>query len=142
MTFGHLNGALHEILLAFGGTPRVWRVDRMATAVIPGTDRLNPQFAPMAKHYGVDVTICPPHRPQRKGVVEAAIQFIGGRWWRTAKASSMLEAQQSLDRFASKSALAAFEANRSASRSATPGSACSCAPGSARPSCGSSPSPA
>jgi hypothetical protein len=71
----------------------------MATAVIPDTDRLNPQFAQMAKHYGVDVAVCPPHRPQRKGVVEAAIKFIGGRWWRTAKAGSMLEAQQSLDTF-------------------------------------------
>jgi hypothetical protein len=99
MTFGHLAGALHEILEGLGGTPRVWRVDRMATAVIPGTDRLNPQFAQMAKHYGVDVAICPAHRPQRKGVVEAAIKFIGGRWWRTAKAASMLQAQQSLDAF-------------------------------------------
>ena len=78
----------------------MWRVDRMATAVIPGTDRLNAQFAQMAKHYGVDVAICPAHRPQRKGVVEAAIKFIGARWWRTAKATSMLEAQQSLDAFA------------------------------------------
>ena len=100
MTFGHLAGALHEILLGLGGSARVWRVDRMATAVIPDTDRLNPQFAQMAKHYGTDVAICPPHRPQRKGVVEAAIKFIGGRWWRTAKAASMLEAQQSLDAFA------------------------------------------
>jgi transposase len=99
MTFGHLAGAVHEILLGLGGTARVWRVDRMATAVIPGTDRLNPQFAQMAKHYGVEVAICPAHRPQRKGVVEAAIKFIGGRWWRTAKAASMLEAQQSLDTF-------------------------------------------
>jgi transposase len=101
MTFGHLAGALHEILEGLGGTPRVWRVDRMATAVIPGTDRLNPQFAQMAKHYGVDVAICPAHRPQRKGVVEAAIKFIGARWWRTAKATSMLQAQRSLDAFAS-----------------------------------------
>jgi len=100
MTFGHLAGALHEILTGLGGTPRVWRVDRMATAVIPATDRLNAQFAQMAKHYGVDVAVCPPHRPQRKGVVEAAIKFIGGRWWRTAMAASMLEAQQSLDTFA------------------------------------------
>ncbi|MGO9763117.1 MAG: Mu transposase domain-containing protein [Solirubrobacteraceae bacterium] len=99
MTFGHLAGALHEILVGLGGTSRVWRVDRMATAVIPSTDRLNPQFAQLAKHYGVDVAICPAHRPQRKGVVEAAIKFIGGRWWRTAKASSMLEAQQSLHAF-------------------------------------------
>jgi transposase len=99
MTFGYLAGALHEILLGLGGTSLVWRVDRMATAVIPDTDRLNPQFAQMAKHYGVDVAICPPHRPQRKGVVEAAIKFIGGRWWRTAKLASMLAAQRSLDAF-------------------------------------------
>jgi transposase len=99
MTLGHLAGAAHEILLGLGGTSLVWRVDRMATAVIPDTDRLNPQFAQLAKHYGVDVAICPAYRPQRKGVVEAAIKFIGGRWWRTAKASSMLEAQQSLDTF-------------------------------------------
>lgn len=71
----------------------------MATAVIPGTDRLNPQFAQMAKHYGVDVAVCPAHRPQRKGVVEAAIKFIGGRWWRTARVASMRDAQQSLDAF-------------------------------------------
>jgi len=99
MTLGHLAGALHEILTGLGGTSLVWRVDRMATAVIPGTDRLNPQFAQLAKHYGVDVAICPAHRPQRKGVVEAAIKFIGGRWWRTVRAGSMLEAQQSLDTF-------------------------------------------
>lgn len=102
MTFGHVAGALHQVLEGLGGTPRVWRVDRMATAVIPGTDRLNPQFGQMAKHYGADVAICPAHRPQRKGVVEAAIKFIGGRWWRTAKATSMLGAQQSLDAFAVK----------------------------------------
>jgi transposase len=99
MTFGHLAGAVHDIVIGLGGTSRVWRVDRMATAVIPGTDRLNPQFAQMAKHYGVDVAICPAHRPQRKGVVEAAIKFIGGRWWRTARAASMFAAQQSLDTF-------------------------------------------
>jgi Integrase core domain. len=99
MTIGHLAGALHDILLGLAGTSLVWRVDRMATAVIPDTDRLNPQFAQVAKHYGTDVAVCPPYRPQRKGVVEAAIKFIGGRWWRTAKVASMLDAQQSLDTF-------------------------------------------
>ena len=99
MTVGHLAGAVHEILLGLGGTSLVWRVDRMASAVIPGTDRLNPQFAQMAKHYGVDVAVCPAHRPQRKGVVEAAIKFVGARWWRTANVTSMLDAQQSLDTF-------------------------------------------
>jgi len=99
MTFGHLAQALHEVLVALGGTARVWRTDRMATAVIPGTDRLNPQFAQMAKHYGAAVAICPPHRPQRKGVVEAAIRLLGARWWRTARADSMAAAQQHLDRW-------------------------------------------
>lgn len=99
MTFGHLAGALHEVLVGLGGTARVWRVDRMATAVIPGTDRLNPQFARLAKHYGVDVAICPAHRPQRKGVVEAAIRFIGARWFRAARVGSLGEAQASLDAF-------------------------------------------
>lgn len=47
----------------------------------------------------VDVAICPPHRPQRKGVVEAAIRYLGGRWWRTAQAGSLGEAQASLDAF-------------------------------------------
>lgn len=100
MTFGHLAGALHDVLAALGGTPRIWRVDRMATAVIPGTDRLNPQFAQLAKHYGADVAICPAHRPQRKGVVEAAIGFIGGRFWRTVRAQNLGEAQQALEHFA------------------------------------------
>jgi transposase len=40
MTFGHLADAMHRVLVALGGTPRVWRTDRMATIVIPGTDRL------------------------------------------------------------------------------------------------------
>jgi hypothetical protein len=71
----------------------------MATAVIPGTDRLAPQFAQLAKHYGVDVAICPPHRPQRKGVVEAAIRYLGGRWWRTARVMSFSDAQASLQAF-------------------------------------------
>jgi len=99
MTFGHLAGALHEVLAALGGTARVWRVDRMATAVIPGTEKINPEFAQLAKHYGVEVAICPPRRPQRKGVVEAAIRLLGGRWWRTARAGSMAEAQHHLDRW-------------------------------------------
>jgi transposase len=99
MTFGHLADAVHRVLEGLGGTARVWRVDRMATAVIPGTDRLNPQFAQLAKHYGVDVAICPAHRPQRKGVVEAAIKFIGRRFWRTVRARSMAEAQTALEAF-------------------------------------------
>ncbi len=67
MTIGHLAGAVHDVLVGLGGTSLVWRVDRMATALIPGTDRLNPQFAQLAKHYGVDVAVCPRAPPAAQG---------------------------------------------------------------------------
>lgn len=38
-SLGHLAAAIHPILEGLGGTARSWRVDRMATAVIPGTTR-------------------------------------------------------------------------------------------------------
>lgn len=40
MTIGHVAQGMHRIVTALGGTAKVWRVDRMATAVVPGTDRL------------------------------------------------------------------------------------------------------
>ena len=97
MTFGHLAEAAHRIVVGLGGTARVWRTDRMATVVNPGTDRLTTEMANLAKHYGVDIAVCPPQRPQRKGVVEAAVKYVTKSWWRTAPVSSMAEAQQDLD---------------------------------------------
>ena len=85
MTFGHLAEAMHRVLVALGGTPRVWRTDRMATIVIPGTDRLTVDAAQAAKHYGVEIAVCPPRRAQRKGVVEAAIKYLTRSWWRSAQ---------------------------------------------------------
>jgi transposase len=99
MTFGHLAEAMHRVLVALGGTPRVWRTDRMATIVIPGTDRLTVDAANAAKHYGVDIAVCPPRRAQRKGVVEAAVKYTTKSWWRTAKVANIAEAQVSLDRW-------------------------------------------
>ena len=93
----HLIMAIHEVLERLGGTPKRWRVDRMATAIRPGTDQLQPSFAPVAKHYGVGVDPCPPRRPNRKGVVENAINYITQSWWRTARVRSIEEAQASLD---------------------------------------------
>ena len=84
MTFGHLAQAAHQILVGLGGSARVWRTDRMATIVVPGTNRLTVDAANLAKHYGVTVVVCPPRRAQRKGVVEAAVKFITRSWWRTA----------------------------------------------------------
>jgi transposase len=99
MTFGHLAEAMHRVLVALGGTPRVWRTDRMATIVIPGTDRLTVDAANAAKHYGVDIAVCPPRRAQRKGVVEAAVKYTTKSWWRTAPVATMAEAQASLARW-------------------------------------------
>ena len=99
MTFGHLAEAVHRVLAGLGGTPRVWRTDRMATIVVPGTDRLTVDAANLAKHYGVEIAVCPPRRAQRKGVVEKAVQFTTNSWWRTARIASTAEAQTSLDRW-------------------------------------------
>ncbi len=71
----------------------------MATIVVPGTDRLTVDAANLAKHYGVEIAVCPPRRAQRKGVVEKAIQYLTRSWWRTARVSSPAEAQTSLDRW-------------------------------------------
>lgn len=99
MTFGHLAEAVHRVLVGLGGTPRVWRTDRMATIVIPGSDRLTVDAANIAKHYGVQIAVCPPRRAQRKGVVEAAVKYTTKSWWRTAQISTIAEAQLSLDRW-------------------------------------------
>jgi transposase len=97
MTFGHLAAAIHAVLVALGGTPRVWRTDRMATIVIPGTDRLTVDAAQLAKHYGVEIAVCPPRRGQRKGVVEAAIKYLTRSWWRTARVATIGDGQRDLD---------------------------------------------
>ena len=99
MTFGHLAEAAHAILVALGGTSRVWRTDRMATIVVPGTDRLTVDAANIAKHYGVEIAVCPPRRAQRKGVVEKAIQYLTNSWWRTARVTTPAQAQESMDRW-------------------------------------------
>jgi hypothetical protein len=99
MTFGHLAEAMHRVLVGLGGTPRVWRTDRMATIVVPGTDRLTVDAAQAAKHYGVEIAVCPPRRAQRKGVVEAAIKYTTNSWWRSAQLTTLADAQRSLDRW-------------------------------------------
>jgi hypothetical protein len=69
----------------------------MATIVIPGTDRLTVDAAQLAKHYAVEIAVCPPRRAQRKGVVEAAIKYLTRSWWRSAQVARMAEPQASLD---------------------------------------------
>ena len=97
--FAHLAGALDALLRRLGGTARCWRTDRMASVVEPGSGRLRPEAAELAKHYAVTVAVCPPRRAQRKGVVEAAIRYLERSWWRSAQAATPAEAQASLDRW-------------------------------------------
>jgi transposase len=98
-SFPHLAEALDGVLRRLGGTARSWRTDRMSTFVYPGSDRLRPEAAAMAKHYGVQVVVCPRNRPQRKGVVEKGIDYVTQSWWRSAPVSSPAQAQADLDRW-------------------------------------------
>lgn len=95
----HLVVGIDEVLRRLGGTARRWRVDRMATVIVPGSDRVQRSFLPVAKHYGVGVDPCPPRHGNRKGVVEKANHYLAQAWWRTARVSSVEEAQASVDRF-------------------------------------------
>ena len=95
----HLIEGVDQILRRFGGTAKVWRVDRMATVINPTTGKIQASFVPVAKHYGVTVVPCPPRRGNRKGVVEKQIHFLTQRWWRTLDVNNLAEAQASLDRF-------------------------------------------
>lgn len=95
----HLIEALDGVLRRLGGTARSWRVDRMATVINPDSGRLQASFAPVAKHYGISVVPCPPRRGNRKGSVEKSIHYATQRWWRTATATTMTDAQAAFDRW-------------------------------------------
>ena len=100
MDQAHLIDGLDRITRGLGGVPRVWRFDRMATVCHPDTGRVTASFAGVAKHYGVQVAICPPRRGNRKGVVEKANHTAAQRWWRTvADDATIADAQAALDRF-------------------------------------------
>jgi transposase len=66
MDQAHLIEAMDRVLRRLGGTARVWRVDRLATVIVPGSRDVQPSFAPVAKHYGVVVEPCPPRRGTAK----------------------------------------------------------------------------
>jgi transposase len=95
----HLVRAMDEVMRRLGGTPRIWRTDRLATVIKPGTRDVQASFAPVAKHYGAVVEPCPPRRGNRKGAVESSVRFVSGRWWRTMSDTTPEGAQRSLDAF-------------------------------------------
>ena len=97
----HLVEGLDRVSRTLGGVTRSWRFDRMATVCHPDTGRLTATFAGVAKHYGVQVAICPPRAGNRKGVVEKINHTAAQRWWRTlADELTVEQAQGDLDRFA------------------------------------------
>lgn len=98
-TGAHVIECLDGVLRRLGGSAKRWRTDRMAGVVYPGSDRLLPEFAACAKHYGVGVDVCPPRRAKRKGVVEAAVKYTTRSWWCSAAIATPGQAQASLDRF-------------------------------------------
>jgi transposase len=95
----HLIEGIDAVLRRHGGTPQVWRTDRLATVIVPGSRDVQPSFAPVAKHYGVLVEPCPPRRGNRKGAVESSVRYLCGRWWRTMTATTPTDGQRSLDAF-------------------------------------------
>ena len=100
MTQPYLIEAMDAVMRRLGGTARVWRTDRLATVIVPGTRDVQPSFAPVAKHYGAIVEPCPPRRGNRKGAVESAVRYTSGRWWRPLAATATpQDAQLLLDRF-------------------------------------------
>ncbi|GAA4402225.1 hypothetical protein GCM10023147_42550 [Tsukamurella soli] len=89
---------LDRITRQLGGVTRNWRFDRMATVCHPASGDVKPEFASVAKYYGVSVKICPPRAGHRKGVVEGENRSIAQRWWRTLPDELTPEqAQASLD---------------------------------------------
>lgn len=76
----HVVVSIDEILDRLGGTTKRWRVDRMATVIRLGTDRVQRPFVPVAEHYGLGVDPCPPRHGDRKRVVEKRIHYLTQRW--------------------------------------------------------------
>lgn len=101
MDHAHLVWAMDEVMRRLGGTARIWRTDRLATVIVPGSREVQASFAPVAKHYGAVVEPCPPRRGNRKGAVESSVRFVSGRWWRTMGDKTPEDAQRSLDAFCS-----------------------------------------
>jgi hypothetical protein len=77
MTFGHLAEAMHRVLVALGGTPRVWRTDRMATIVVPEPNKPRSQPAGSCRNGSLRLTLV---------VCRLQLRLRALREWRSAAA--------------------------------------------------------
>lgn len=78
----------------FGGVPQTMLTDNMKTVVLArqGPDiRWNPRFLDFASHYGFVPRLCQPRRPETKGKVERAIQFVKTSFWPGVQFTSLAE---------------------------------------------------
>ena len=95
-----LADAQHQVAVRLGGITRDWRIDADGTVVHPGSGKVTATHAPIAKRFGVRVRPCPPHRGNRKGVVEKANHSAAQRWWRSLPDEvTVAQAQVLLDEF-------------------------------------------
>ena len=67
MDQAHLIEAMDGVLRRLGGTSRIWRTDRLATVIRPGTKDVQASFARVAKHYGAVVDRVRPGGATAKG---------------------------------------------------------------------------
>ena len=96
-----LVAGLDAVARKLGGLTKAWRFDRMATVCHPASGKVTASFAAVAKHYGVQVKICPPRKGNRKGVVEKANHTAAQRCWRTLPDDATItQAQAVFDNFA------------------------------------------
>jgi hypothetical protein len=49
MDHAHLIETLGRVTKRFGGTPKIWRTDRLATVIRSGTKDVQASFAPVAR---------------------------------------------------------------------------------------------
>jgi transposase len=115
----HLIEAIDRVLRQLGGSARRWRIDRLSTAVDLKTGDLLPNFAAVARYFGVAVDVCPPYRARRKGKVEKYNDYGAQRWWRTAAVASLEEAQRDYERFCAETGDARRRRGRSVAQLAT-----------------------
>jgi len=92
----HLNAFIHT-----GGIPSEILYDNMKQVVIErkigaSESKFNSLFLQFSEHYGFDVKLCYPHRPQTKGKVENSIKFIRNNFFAGREFSSLQDMNNQL----------------------------------------------
>ncbi|MFF1871653.1 IS21 family transposase [Kitasatospora herbaricolor] len=98
--FPHLVEAMDLVLRRLGGTAGVWQFDRTSAASSPGTGRVAPALAEVARYYRAEIGR-PACRCGRHAMGEGGPGFSAQHWWHTVGRDTRLQAaQDSLDQLA------------------------------------------